>query len=275
MSQSRHGKELIPAERHARVLEVVQRDGAISTQRLAAAINVSLSTLRRDLDFLTERGYLERTHGGAQLRARLRTTFEPAPDIAAQVALSAKVAIGQCAAGLIEDGQSVIFDSSSTVLEAARVIARRNLSITAVTNDLRIATTLSRLPQIQLVVPGGQVRAGSFTIGGSAAQRFIEELRVDIALIGVHSLAGSRPSETSVEIALVKRSLIGAARHAILLADASKFEHPAFCEVCPIQQIHEVITDAGAPAASREALARLGVHVTVVPPSAAADTASI
>jgi DeoR family transcriptional regulator of aga operon len=256
--------DLIPAERQARVLEMVQRDGAISIQRLAAAINVSVSTARRDLDFLTERGYLERTHGGAQLRARLRTTFEPAPDIAARVALPAKIAIGRHAASLIEQGQSVIFDSSSTVLEAARTAANLDLSITAVTNDLRIAMALSGLRRIDLVVPGGQVRPGSFTLAGGTAQRFIEGLRVDVAFIGIHSLAGLRPSDTSMEIALVKRSLIGAAQRVILLADATKFAHPAFCEVCPMRDIHEVVTDDAIADTDRDALERLGTLVTVV-----------
>ena len=258
------GKRLIPAARRARVLELVRHEGAASLQGLAASVGVSLATTRRDLDFLTRGGYLERTHGGALLRTRLRTTFEPAAEITAKVALPAKRAIGRRAAAAVEDGQSVILDSSSTVLEAARALVERDLAITVVTNDLRIAIALSASPHVQLMLPGGLVRAGSFTLTGPAAQGFIQGLRADIALIGIHSLAGARPSETSIEVALMKRSLIAAAGRVLLLANSSKFEHPAFCEVCLIGAISEVITDNAIRDGDLAALVRAGVAVTKV-----------
>jgi DeoR/GlpR family transcriptional regulator of sugar metabolism len=258
------GRRLIPAARRARVLELVRREGAASLHGLAASVGVSLATTRRDLDYLTRGGYLERTHGGALLRPRVRTTFEPAAEITAEVALPAKRAIGRRAAAAIEDGQSVILDSSSTVLEAARTLVERDLAITVVTNDLRIAIALSGSPRVQLMLAGGLVRPGSFTLTGAAAQSFVQGLRADIALIGIHSLAGARPSETSIEVALMKRNLIAAAGRVLLLADSSKFEHPAFCEVCPIRAISEVITDSDIRKADHAALVRAGVAVTKV-----------
>src|SRR5579871_729788 len=97
---------LIPAARRAKALELVRRHGAISIQRLADEIKTSISTARRDVDYLSAAGYLERSHGGALLSVRSRTTFEPATDIADQVARPAKIAIGRCAANMVEDGQS-------------------------------------------------------------------------------------------------------------------------------------------------------------------------
>jgi DeoR family transcriptional regulator of aga operon len=256
---------LIPAARRAKALELVRRHGAISIQRLADEMRTSISTARRDVDYLSSEGYLERSHGGALLSVRSRTTFEPATDIADQVARAAKVAIGRCAAGMIEDGQSVILDSSSTVLEAAHALAERELSLTIVTNDLRIALALREKPKVQLIVPGGQVRVGSFTLIGSAAQGVIRLLHADIALIGVHSLAQLRPSETSLEVASLKHAWIEAANRVLLLLDSSKFEQSAFCEICPIQRIHEIICDDGLDFANRRALEQLGVKVTLVP----------
>lgn len=256
---------LIPAARRAKALELVRRHGAISIQRLADEMKTSISTARRDVDYLSSEGYLERSHGGALLSVRLRTTFEPATDIADQVARAAKIAIGRCAAGLIEDGQSVILDSSSTVLEAAHALAERELSLTIVTNDLRIAVALREKPKVQLIVPGGQVRVGSFTLIGSAAQTVIRSLHADIALIGVHSLAQLRPSETSLEVARLKQAWIEAANRVLLLLDLSKFEQAAFCEICPIQRIHEIICDEGLDPANRKTLEQLGIRVTLVP----------
>jgi DeoR family transcriptional regulator of aga operon len=257
--------DLIPAARRARTLDLVRKDGAISIQRLADEIGVSISTARRDLDFLTAAGYLERSHGGATLSVRLRTTFEPPSDITHQIAKPAKVAIGRHAASLVEQGQSLILDSSSTVLEAAHALAERDLALTVVTNDLRIAVALSSLPKVELIMPGGQVRPGSFTLVGSSTRAAIQSLRADVAFIGVHSLANLRPSETSLEVASVKRSLIEAANRVILLLDSSKFEQSAFCEICPITRIQEVISDEGMDAEHRRGLEQLNIRVTLVP----------
>jgi DeoR family transcriptional regulator of aga operon len=257
--------DLIPAARRARTLDLVRKDGAISIQRLADEIGVSISTARRDLDFLTAAGYLERSHGGATLSVRLRTTFEPPSDITHQIAKPAKVAIGRHAASLVEQGQSLILDSSSTVLEAAHALAERDLALTVVTNDLRIAVALSSLPKVELIMPGGQVRPGSFTLVGSSTRTAIQSLRADVAFIGVHSLANLRPSETSLEVASVKRSLIEAANRVILLLDSSKFEQSAFCEICPITRIQEVISDEGMDTENRRGLEQLNIRVTLVP----------
>ena len=256
---------LIPAARRAKVLEMIQRDGAVSIQKLADQIGMSISTARRDVDYLSAAGFLERSHGGALLSVRSRTTFEPTTDITDQVAKPAKIAIGRYAASLIEDGQSVILDSSTTVLEAAKAIAERDLKLTVVTNDLRIAVALRNLQKVQLIVPGGQVRVGSFTLVGSTTETVIRTLQADIALIGIHSLANLRPSETSIEVANIKRSWIDAANRVLLLLDSSKFEHASFCEIYPIQRIHELICDDGLDAGKKNRLEQLGVKVSLVP----------
>lgn len=258
------GREMIPAERQALVLEFVRRQGATSIQKLVSAVGASPSTIRRDLDSLTERGYLERTHGGAVLRRRHRTTFEPAFDIASKVDLPAKRAIGAYAAGLVEEGQSVILDSGSTVYEAARHLANREIRLTAVTNDLHIAMELAGVPQIRLIVLGGQLRPQSFTLIGEPGQSFAERLHADVALIGIHSLAGGRLSDTSVEVALIKQRMIAAARQIVVLADSSKFEDPSFFEVCSATRVHGIVTDSAIAEKHKKALERLGVPVTLV-----------
>src|SRR4051812_14963953 len=118
---------MIAAQRRALILEELRREGAGAIVTLAETIGVSPSTIRRDLEFLTDRGYIVRSHGGAILNEPHGTTFEPEREIGAHVAHVAKAAIGARAAALLEHGQSVIFDSSSTVLEAAKVVVERNL----------------------------------------------------------------------------------------------------------------------------------------------------
>ncbi len=227
---------------------------------------MSLSTVRRDLDYLTREGYLVRSHGGALLAERPRTTFEPRREIGVHVAQDAKAAIGRRAALMVEPGQSVIFNSSSTVLAAARAVVARQLSLTACTNDLVIATELARGAGIQLVVLGGSIRAGSPTLTGEPGQSFLDRLHADIAFIGIHSLAGGRLTETSLEVVAMKQRMIASAAQVVVLANSSKFDHPAFCEVCPLERVQMVITDDELAPARRDILAELEIETITVGP---------
>lgn len=239
-----------PAQRHAVILDLLKKRGAISIQELVSEISVSSATIRRDLDYLSDRDYIERTHGGVVLVPPNRTAFEPDHAIGSQVARKEKIAIGKLAAGRLKKGQSVIFDSSSTVLEAARAVVNYDFNLTAVTNDLSIAIALSS-GHIRLMVPGGTVREGSFTLIGEPGVQFISELNVDIALVGIHALVDGVLSDASIEIAKIKRQMIDAAKHVILLVDSSKFQSPAFCKVCSVTRVNEIITDNHASEAWR------------------------
>jgi DeoR family transcriptional regulator of aga operon len=252
---------MIAAQRQARILEQLRRDGAASIVALSASIDVSPSTIRRDLEFLTRGGYIVRSHGGAVLNGPLRTTFEPQREIGAHVARSAKLAIGARAAALIEPGQSVIFDSSSTVLEAARLIVERGIPLTVCTNDLATATVLARSDSLQVVVLGGTTRRGSLTMIGDPGLSFLQRLHADVAFIGIHSLVGGRLSETSIDLAAMKQRMLASAARAIVLADSSKFRHPAFCDVCSAGDVHTIITDSGIGPADRQQLLDAGVEV--------------
>lgn len=256
---------MITAQRRALILEQLRREGAGSITRLSETIGVSASTIRRDLEYLTQEGYLERSHGGAVLKEQLHTTFEFSREIGVHVAHEAKVAIGACAAELVKPGQSVIFDSSSTVLEAAKVLAGKDLKLTACTNDLAIATVLARRPSIHLVVLGGTMRPGSLTMIGDPGLSFLDRLHADVAFLGIHSLAGGRLSETSVDLSAMKRRMLHCAAQTVVLADASKFKHPAFCDVCAAADVQMIVTDAEIAAHDRQHLIDAGVNVIVAP----------
>jgi DeoR family transcriptional regulator of aga operon len=256
--------ELIPAQRRAFMLEHIRKRGAASIQELAEEIGISMSTVRRDLEHLEERGYLERSHGGALIQKPVQSTFEPEAAIAAEFDRSEKESIGYAAAKTVSSGASVIFDSSSTVLAAARACVERGTPLTAVTNDVGIGQTLSMAPAVRVVILGGTVRPGSLTAVGEPGEGFLANLSTDIAFIGTHAISGTSLTETSIEAAAMKRAMIASARRTILLADASKFRAAAFCRICDIRDIDEMITDDRADASEIERLRDLGLTVTVV-----------
>lgn len=262
---------MLPVQRRERIVSFLQRHGAVTLQQLAQALDVSLSTLRRDLDGLEAEGVLDRTHGGAILRQQHYGTFEPDPQAAAELSPREKRAIGVAAAAALQPGQSVIFDSGSTVLEAARAAMERRIPLVAVTNDLAIGQVLGASPIVKVHVLGGLLRAGSHTLTGEGVIESARALQVDVLLLGTHAVTDGVLSETDADVAAVKRALLQAARSRRLLADASKFRPRAFMRVCATTELHELVTDSGLDPAEAEALRRAGLAVTQVQvqPSAA------
>lgn len=261
--------QFLPARRRARILDTVRLRGVVSIQELVDATKVSVSTVRRDLDYLTEQGYLARTHGGALVEQVGAATFEPDNSIAAQTAHAQKVAIGREAATRVAAGTSILADAGSTVLEAVRALVGRGINLTLVTNGLDTARLCSAAPAIRTLVVGGQLRPGSAVLTGEPALGFIGQLHADLCLLGAHAISGGLVTETSIEGAEIKRAMRAAARRSILLVDSSKFRHPAFCTVCEVSDLDEIITDDGIDPPTLAALRQLGIAVTIVPVEAA------
>lgn len=255
--------DLLPAQRRHRIVDFLQAHGAVTLQQLEHALQVSLSTLRRDLDALAADGVVERTHGGALLRKQGYSTFEPDTHSATELSPNEKRAIGVAAAAALEPQQSVIFDSGTTVLEAARAVVARGLPLTAVTNDLTIVQVLGAASGVQVHVLGGMVRPGFSTLLGQGVIEAVAAVRADVLLCGAHAISDDLLSETSAEVAAVKRAFLKAARSKRLLIDASKFRAAAFMRVAALREFDEVISDAGIAAADAERVQSLGVRLTL------------
>jgi len=254
---------LLPALRRQRIAEFLHHHGAVTLQQLADALHVSMSTLRRDLDTLAEEGVVERTHGGAILRHLQYSTFEPNITAARDLSPREKRVVGMAAAESLVPGQSVIFDSGSTVLEAARAVVARKIPIVAATNDIEIAQILNSSSLIQVHVFGGQLRPGSNTLVGEQVQNAAQLIRADVLFFGAHAVTDNVVSETSPEVAAVKRSLMKSATSCRLLVDSSKFRPRVFMTVCDMAEIAEVITDENAPLEELERIRSAGVKLVI------------
>lgn len=251
--------EMIPAQRRSMILELIRQHASVSVNDLAKLVGVSLSTARRDLSELSKTGFIRRSHGGAILSLEAGTVTEPDREIASHFAREEKMAIGRLAAKSLRDGQSVLFDSSSTVMEVARCAVEKGLRLTAVTNDVKMAELLAHSPTIKIVVLGGSIRPGSPTLVGEPGISFLESLHVDVTLIGIHAVKGSKLCETQVDLAIMKRRMIASAHQKLLVADAGKFDLTAFCDVCDLREIDEIVTDRSMTDSQQTAIRELGV----------------
>ncbi len=255
---------MIPAQRRAMVLEQVQRRGTISIQELVEVIAVSSSTVRRDLEELEAEGLLERTRGGALVQSTRRSTYEPTTAVAAGLAREEKKAIAKYAIGMLRSGQSVIFDSSTTVREVAYLVVSSGLPITALTNDLGIGEVLGSSNLVTVIIPGGTLRPGSLTLKGEPGLEFWRTIRADVLLLGTHAISEGSLSETSLDLAAQKRLMISTAERVVLLADSGKFQSPAFCQICSLSTVSEIVTDSKISDADLQMIADHGVKVQIV-----------
>lgn len=254
---------LLPALRRQRIAEFMHHHGAVTLQQLTESLHVSMSTLRRDLDTLAEEGIVERTHGGAILRHLQYSTFEPSISAARDLSPREKYLVGQAAAETLVPGQSVIFDSGSTVLEAAKAVVNRRIELVAVTNDIEIAQILNASSQIRVHVLGGRLRSGSNTLIGEHVQSDALAIRADVLFFGAHAVTDGVVSETSTEVAAVKRALMKSANSCRLLVDSSKFRPRVFMSVCNVAELAEIITDEAAPQEELERIRATGVKLTI------------
>lgn len=262
---------LVPAKRRALILEHLRASGPASIQELAEVIGGSLSTARRDLEHLTEAGYLERTHGGALLIPPARAAFEGEFSLQQAMCRAQKQAIGIEAAERLSSRQSVILDSSSTVLEAVRGVARRSLPLTVVTNSLEIALVAVGVPDWRVIVPGGTARPGSTMLAGTTGEEFFANIHADVFLVGALAVTGTLLTDATLEVAALKRAMMRSAQRRILLVDSSKFRPPCFSAFGDLSEIDEIITDSGIAPEHLDALAAEDVKVTVVPVPGAAE----
>lgn len=244
----------IPALRLTRINDLVKTRGAVSVSEIASLLGISESTVRRDLQKLSENGLVRRSHGGAI--SGENTPHEPVFAERLHHNQEEKIRIGRYALQFIQPGQSVIFDSSSTVLAVVEALREQPIPIIAVTNDINIASELSTITDVQVHVIGGEIRPGSFTLYGSQAQSFLSTIHADLVLMGIHAITGITLSDTSMRIVAMKKAILRATHRVVLLADYSKFGPVAFIEVGSLHLVHDLVTNQSAQKGALEAIGR-------------------
>ncbi|NJM05356.1 DeoR/GlpR transcriptional regulator [Candidatus Gracilibacteria bacterium] len=236
------------------------RDRA-SVGELSQALNVSEVTIRKDLDVLETQGLLLRVHGGAMAsgRGRLEMHFAARE----QEHLEEKRRIAQAAARLVQPGQRIFLDGSTTALQMARLLKDRE-ELTVVTNGLYTALELNFSVGVTTIVVGGIMRHRSSSLVGSLNADLLQRLRVDIGFFGAKGATAEGLMEGDLEEAQLKQRLVQIAAVAVGIVDASKFGINAFSVFALPNEIDRIITDTAAPPAIVETLRAQNILVDMV-----------
>lgn len=255
-------RTLLREQRLHQILEAVQQNGQAEVGQLSRQFGVSDVTIRRDLRELDARGLLRRAHGGAVLP----TTAPPEPPVIQRMLHQQrwKERIGQAAAALVGDEESVFIGSGSTTAYVARYLAQRR-NLTVVTNALNIATELASAEGVTVVVTGGMMRASELSLIGHIAEQSLREVRVDRVIIGMRavSLEAGLTNDYLPEV-MTDRTIIRMAPRVVLVADHSKFGRVASAYVAPVERITTLVTDPLTDPETLDRLRQMGIEVIVV-----------
>jgi DeoR/GlpR family transcriptional regulator of sugar metabolism len=258
-------RDVFARERQEHIARIVEEHGRARVADLARQFDVSAVTIRKDLLVLETEQRLVRAHGGAIAIDRSRP--ELAFDIRERLQADEKLRIGAAAAGLVQDGDSIVMDASTTALSVARHLKARGAwsQLTIITNGLRIASELAGHPGLTVLMLGGRVRWEALSVVGQLGDGLFSRINVQKAFLGAAGFTlDSGLSDATDEEAQIKRSMVAAAREVIAIVDHTKWERAAFATFCPIDQVHTVLTDPAAPQGMVEALIGRGVEVRIV-----------
>jgi len=256
----------LPATRRAHVAAFVEERGAATVSDLVESLGVSADTIRRDLDELTRKGVLDRTHGGATRRTFAR--WDRPFDTRLLDQWKPKEKIGIAAAELLEDSQTVLVNGGTTTLATVRAL-RGLRDLTIVTNNLRIPPEIDTNCVRELYLLGGNCRFASLVTVGPVefpgmGPNHAHKVMADMAVIGVGGISARNGLSTSnLHEARMMTEMIDSAATIVLVVDSSKFERNAFAQIAELDQADILVTDKEPPAELADALRGAGVRVVI------------
>jgi DeoR family transcriptional regulator, fructose operon transcriptional repressor len=250
---------LVAEERRNQLLEMVRVKGFASLPELAEQLQVSESTVRRDLDYLEEVGAARRTHGGVFYTG-------PSPklphfDEREAAHWDQKKLIAEEAVKLVEDGDTVLLDGGSTTYEVARLLVGRPLQI--VTNSLPVANLFASNANHDLVLLGGYVYPRTGVALGPYANEMLKRLTVRRTILSVAGASDRGFFNSNLLLVETERAMMDAADEVIVVADSSKFGRQSLAHLCALDQVQHLVVDAEISDAWRAKLQAAGVTLHI------------
>jgi len=251
---------VLPATRHVKIMELLKKNGFVKVEELSRLLNVSLLTIRRDLDHMAENGLLQRTHGGAvfvqQKRVELLYSKKD------EVNRAEKMAIGRKAASLVEDGDLVFVNSGSTAYHVIMNLARR-AHVKIVTNNVAAVVDLENHLGVEIILTGGDYRAESHCLVGNYTELILNSICANKAIIGADgiSIGLGITSPVAQEAAVTAKMLERTNGRVIVTADSSKVGVVSNFVITPIENVDVLVTNKEPYNLDTDDFARHGVEV--------------
>lgn len=247
-------------ERQRELTRLLERSGRLSVAQICEQFNVSEATARRDLEALSEQGFIQRVHGGAVFVRQaapeepiLRRTHEQEDE---------KGRIGRATATLVQDGETIFLGSGTTVLQVAQRLVTRK--ITVITNSLPVINLMSEKENITLIALGGMFRRSELSFIGHITEQALSEVRADKVIIGIRAISLDQGlTNDYLPETLTDRAILNTGRLNIIVADHTKCGVMSTAFVSPLTVINMLVTTDLTGAEFIESLRTKGIEVIV------------
>lgn len=254
-------KPLFPEIRRKKIVDLLDRVGQISVKELSQRYDVSEVTIRSDLEVLAANHLIERTHGGA---VALRREVALLISHRKSQQIQEKERIGSYCASLVENGDSIFLDISTTALALSRYL-KNHKNLTVVTNSLTTAQSLVEAEGVNVIVPGGNLRRETLSITGLEGYKWLNGYRFTKGFFGAHGITVEDGlTDVSLFEAEVKRQMVKQCKQVFGIFDATKWGRVGFAPFAMVDEIDCIVTDSAADEALANAVREKGIDVKFV-----------
>ncbi|MGF1696827.1 DeoR/GlpR family transcriptional regulator [Vibrio lamellibrachiae] len=248
--------------RHQQIIELVLKQGYVSTDELVEQFNVSPQTIRRDLNELADENKIRRYHGGATVPLSSENTSY---NTRKETNFNEKDVIAEELVKHIPDGATLFIDIGTTPESVARALNKNHKQLRVVTNNINVASILLPNPEFKVILAGGEVRNRDGGIVGEATLDFVKQFRLDFGILGISGIDydGSLLDFDYHEVR-VKQAIIDNSRSVFLAVDHTKFGRNAMVKLGNIAQLDMLFTDKQPPKEITAILKEHSIPVQVI-----------
>jgi DeoR family glycerol-3-phosphate regulon repressor len=260
VSNTSKGKNGPVRARHKKIIQLVQAKGFVTIESLAREFDVTPQTIRRDMNMLSEEGFINRYHGGVGSVSSIENVEYNQRKI---LRLKEKQQIAKIVSENIPNKASIFINIGTTTEEIAKMLCNHE-RLSVITNNLNVASIMSRNEDFEIIVAGGVIRHRDGGIVGPLTIDFIQQFKVDYGIIGISAidLDGTMFDFDYREVR-VSRAIIDNSRKIFLATDHTKFGRNAMVRLGNIAEIDALFTDRQPPAALTELLIQKDVQLHV------------
>jgi DeoR/GlpR family transcriptional regulator of sugar metabolism len=257
-------RNLSQSERMEHVLRLLETRDYVQVAELSQAFAVSEVTVRSDLTELARQGLVARIRGG--VRALQHGQSEVGFDLRLRLEVDRKRAIARAAAAMVEEGEAVALDASTTAYYLALEL-RSKRELVVVTNGLLVATALADAPGITVLVTGGMLRLSAMSVVGDFGADVLRTTRINKGFLGARGLSLSRGlMDLNPDEVRIKQEMADACEQVYGIFDGTKWHRSALLAFVSVEELAGIITDSSAPTVEVEAWRAAGVNVISVDP---------
>jgi DeoR family transcriptional regulator, fructose operon transcriptional repressor len=228
---------MLAEERQEIIIDLVNKKGTVMVTDLGRELNVSLPTIRRDLEELAKKGQIKKIHGGAMTLTKELSFGERKVQN-----IKEKIRIAEIASRFVNDSDVIFLDAGTTVFQMVNFLRKRN-NLVILTNSIETSLSLIGLPNIVCNLIGGSIKPVSYATVGVEAIQNIKRYKVNKLFMGADGVADHTFTVQDINEALTKRAMMEIACERYLLIDSSKIGKPTFVEVGKLDELTKIITE--------------------------------